>query len=428
MSATTTATTSQTHIVPLAVRRRLLVVLFTGQSFFSAAQIITFGVIPIVATQLGGSEAVAGLPATITLLGRSIAAFPVGWLMDRLGRRFGLSLGFMLCVVGTIISALAIGWLSFTIFLLGVLVSGMGRGIGEQARFAAAEVEVPANRAKAIGWVVFAGTIGAIIGPLLLAPAEQAATGWGFSVGVGSFVVGAAFFYLSFMLTVLLLRPDPMFVSRAYEADQPKDNLRPPDDACPLRTIFAGWDVRLSLIAMTVGQLVMTSLMVITPLYMNKHDYPTSDIGLVLMAHTLGMFGLAGLTGWLIDNTSPRRMIGAGALVLLLSALLMPIATNLWLLATALFLLGLGWNFCFVAGSALLSASLQPGERGRAQGASETLVSLASGIGSLSVGLLFTYGGITGTSAGSIVFVVVLLLAMLYVARMRPQPLLVQPD
>jgi MFS family permease len=121
-------------------------------------------------------------------------------------------------------------------------------------------------------------------------------------------------------------------------------------------------------------------------------------------------------------------MIGAGAVVLLLSALLMPVASSLWLLAFALFLLGLGWNFCFVAGSSLLSASLQPGERGRVQGASETLVSLASGVGSLSVGFLFTVGGITGTSAGSIVFVAVLLVSMFAVMRLQPQPLFARPD
>jgi MFS family permease len=422
------ATTSAAPAVPLAVRRRLLAILFASQSFFSAAQIITFGIIPIVATQLGGSEAVAGLPATLTLLGRSLAAFPVGWLMDRLGRRFGLSLGFMLCVVGSILSAFAIGQLSFVLFLLGVVIAGMGRGIGEQARFAAAEVELPANRAKAIGWIVSAGTIGAVMGPLLLAPAENLATGWGFSVGVGSFGVGAIFFYFSFMLIALFLRPDPMLVSKSLEPAQPDGGDIPLPPARPLRTIFAGWDVRLALIAMTVGQLVMTSLMVITPLYMNKHDFTTGELGWVLAAHTLGMFGLASVTGRLIDNTSERRMIGAGAGVLLLSALLMPVATNLWLLILTLFLLGLGWNFCFVAGSALLSAALQPGERGRVQGASETLVSLASGIGSLSVGILFTLGGITATSVGSMIFTGVLLVAIFYVVRLHPRPLLIQPD
>jgi MFS family permease len=195
-----------------------------------------------------------------------------------------------------------------------------------------------------------------------------------------------------------------------------------------LRTIFADWNVRLALIAITVGQLVMTTIMVITPLHMAKLEYTVDDIGWVLMAHTLGMFGLASLTGWLIDRYGTIPMIGVGALVLIIAALLTPLAANLWMLSAALFLLGLGWSFSFVAGSALLSAALKPGERGRVQGASETLVSLASGIGSLSVGALFTYGGIVGISGGGLFFALLLVVAMLWIGRLRPRTVTVSGD
>ena len=414
--------------VPASVRRRLVNVLFAGQSLFSAAQIVTFGILPIVVVQLANTEAVAGLPATLTLIGRAIAAYPVGWLMDKLGRRFGLSLGFLLCTVGSIVAALAIGWSSLLGLLLGVLVSGMGRGIAEQARFAAAEVETADRRAKAIGLIVFASTVGAIVGPRLLAPSEQVAITFGLMGEMGPFIVGAFLFYLAFMATVLLLRPDPMLVGQAMEAELPKDPNEKPVEVRSLRTIFADWNVRLALISITVGQLVMTTIMVITPLHMSKHGYSVDDIGWVLMAHTLGMFGLASVTGWLIDRTSPTLMIGVGALVLIISALLTPFASNLLLLSAALFLLGLGWNYCFVAGSALLSAALKPGERGRIQGASETLVSLASGIGSLSVGALFQYGGIVGISGGGLFFALVLVVAMIYIGRLNQRAMVVAGD
>ena len=426
--STHSPTPAPTASIPAPIRRRLVNLLFAGQSLFSAAQIVTFGILPIVVVQLGGSEAVAGLPATVTLVGRAMAAFPVGWMMDKLGRRFGLSVGFLLCTLGSILSALAIGWESFFGFMLGILLAGMGRGIGEQARFAAAEVETPDRRAKAIGLVVFAGTIGAVIGPRLLAPSEQLAVRLGLMGEMGPFLMGALLFYLAFMLTALFLRPDPMLVGRAIEAEMPKSSDDVPTEARPLGQIFADWNVRLSLISMTVGQLVMTTIMVITPLHMAKLTYTTDDIGWVLMAHTLGMFGLASVTGWLIDRTSSTIMIGVGGLVLILSALLTPLASNLWMLSAALFLLGLGWNFCFVAGSALLSAALKPSERGRVQGASETLVSLASGTGSLSVGVLFAYGGIVGISAGGLLFSLVLILAMVWILRLRPRAIALSGD
>lgn len=416
-----------TTIVSQAVRRRLLVTLFTTQSLFSAAQIVSFAVLPIVAVQIAGSDAAAGLPSTVTLLGRAAAAYPVGWLMDRLGRRFGLSTGFLLAMGGWVLSALALGWGTWWGFLLGTLLSGMGRGIGEQARFAAADVEMPERRAKAIGWIVFAGTVGAVGGPLLLSPSEQLATRYGFDPSSGPFIAGAVLAYLAFMLTLVFLRPDPMLVGRAIEAELPGYTAAS-GPGRSVREIFTDWSVRLALLAMVVGQLVMTTIMVITPLYMSRQEYGTGAISWVFMAHTLGMFGLAGVTGRLIDRAGSVTMIAVGSGVLIASAVLAPLAPNVPLLALALFLLGLGWSFCFIAGSSLLSNALQPQERGRVQGASETLVSLASGAGSLSTGSLFAAGGMTGISLGGLAFALLLLAATAWIARFRAKPLPIAGD
>jgi MFS family permease len=304
----------------------------------------------------------------------------------------------------------------------------MGRGIGEQARFAAAEVETADRRAKAIGLVVFAGTIGAIVGPRLLAPSESLALYFGLVPESGPFWMGVFLFYLTLMVTLLFLRPDPMLVAQTLEAELPKAADEVAVEARPLATIFATWNVRLSLISMAVGQMVMTTIMIITPLHMTNHGYTIDDVGWVLMAHTLGMFGLASVTGWLIDRTNPTLMIGVGGIVLVVAALMTPLSNTIWLLSVALFLLGLGWNFCFVAGSALLSASLRTNERGRVQGASETIVSLASGLGSLSVGFLYTYGGILGISGGGLLFSLVLIAALVWILWRRPSALPVGGD
>lgn len=411
-----------TTIVPQTVRRRLLVTLFATQSLFSAAQIVSFAVLPIVAVQIASSDAAAGIPSTVTLLGRAAAAYPVGWLMDRLGRRFGLSTGFLLAIGGWVLSALALGWGTLWGFLLGTLLSGMGRGIGEQARFAAADVETPDRRAKAIGMIVFAGTIGAVGGPLLLSPSEQLAIRYGFDPASGPFIAGAILTYLAFMLTVVFLRPDPMLIGRAIEAGLP-GYAAATGPGRSVREIFADWSVRLALLALVVSQLVMTTIMVITPLYMSRHEYSTGAISWVLMAHTLGMFGLAGVTGRLIDRAGEVTMIAVGSVVLIASAVLAPLAPNVPTLALALFLLGLGWGFCFIAGSSLLSNALQPQERGRVQGASETLVSLASGVGSLSTGSLFAVGGMAGISLSGLAFALLLLAATVWIARLRAKPL-----
>ena len=161
-----------------------------------------------------------------------------------------------------------------------------------------------------------------------------------------------------------------------------------------LREIFAVPAFLTATIVLVVSQLIMTLIMVIAPLHMHHFNHPDTNITLALTAHTLGMFGFSSVTGWLIDRTSRHLMIVVGSLVLALSAMIVPLSPTLFPVALALFLLGLGWNFCFIAASSLLSDALAPGERGRAQGANEMVVALAAGTGSLSSGTVFAQGGI----------------------------------
>jgi MFS family permease len=131
------------------------------------------------------------------------------------------------------------------------------------------------------------------------------------------------------------------------------------------------------------------------------------------------MFGLSGMTGWLIGRFGRLPMIIAGALVLIAACLMAPLSTDVPPLALALFLLGLGWNFAFVAGSTLLSDHLLPAERGRAQGAGEMSVAIGAGIGTLSSGYLFDFGGMELVSLVGLAFSVALLAGTGWVALTR---------
>jgi MFS family permease len=160
-------------------------------------------------------------------------------------------------------------------------------------------------------------------------------------------------------------------------------------------------------------------LMVITSLYMTRVGHDSSVIWWVISAHTLGMFGLSGLTGWLIGRFGRLPMIAAGGLVLIAACLLAPISSEVPSLALALFLLGLGWNFAFVAGSTLLSDHLIPAERGRAQGAGEMSVAIGAGIGTLSSGYLFDFGGIDLVSLVGLALSIALLAATAWIMLVR---------
>lgn len=398
-----------------ALQRKLATTLFVSASIFSAAQIATFALLPIVSVELGGSDAMAGIPATMGQIGHALAAYPIGWVMDRWGRRAGLCLGLLVAMSGAILYGVALNFTSFLILCMGAALFGVGRATSEQARFAAAEIQLPANRAKAIGTVVFAGTVGAIAGPLLIGPSSNMATHYGFHAHIGPFAVGAIFAYTAFLLLFFFLRPDPMRIGQALSHLDDDDGADPATrTARPLRTVFARWDVRLAVLSMVIGQLVMTMLMVITPVYMNNSPMGTDALGWVFMAHTLGMFGLSTFTGRLVDRVGRTTTIIAGCLILIASAVLAPLSQTVWLLIVALFLLGLGWNLCFIAGSSMLSGALRSVERGRVQGANETMVAAAAGGGSFSTGLIYAAGGLTTLSMVGIVFTSVLLAATIW--------------
>jgi MFS family permease len=380
------------------VRWRIVGTIFLVQSLFGAAMIATFTVTTIVAARLSGWESLAGLPPTLVMGGRALIGYPVGRIMDQYGRRVGFVLGYLLAVMGALWSALAIMQVSFVQFCLGATLLGMGRGISEQTRYAAAEIYAPARRARVIGLIVWAGTIGSVVGPLLVAPTSQWAERAGFDPASGPFWATSVIAALAMLLTLLFLRPDPLQISRqlGYE---PETTAAARNDARPMREIFAHPRLRLALASLVIGQLVMTLIMVITPLHMAHHDHELADISWVLMGHTLGMFGLAPLTGWLIDRLGRLTMIMSGGLVLVVASVMTPFSTDVLYLAAALFLLGLGWNFTFIAGSSLMADALATHERARAQGFSESLVALASGAGSLGTGVAFAFGGIVLVSA-----------------------------
>lgn len=376
-----------------AVRKRLINVIFIVSSLVAAAQVAYFTLMPIIAADLSGRESAAGIPSTMGLLFRAAAAYPLGWLMGRAGRRLGLVVGLTIGVAGTAMSAWAIGMGSFWTFSLGAGLAGVARGAADLSRYAAAEVSPLDRRAKVIGWIVFAGTIGALAGPLLVSPAVNLANAKGLVPDSGPFWAAAIVLGISAALTFAFLRPDPLVISRQFdEAQRIADGGAPDGPARPLSALFKLWHVRLGMAAMVIGQLVMVMIMVITPLHMDHSGHGTGAISLVILAHQLGMFGLSGGTGWLIDRFGAATVIILGAGLLVASSLLSPFALSVAGLAVALFFLGLGWNLCFVAGSALLAVGLAPKERTRVQGMSDTWSSAASALGSLGTGPLFAMG------------------------------------
>lgn len=403
-----------------STRSRLVSVLFVTQSLFSAGLIAIATLTAIVATRLSGTESLAGSPSTTTTFSQAFLAFPMAALMARYGRRNGLTLGYIFGVAGALFGVLAITQNVFPLLLLSAAIMGIGRASSDQARFAAGEMFPPSERGRMIGRLVFASTVGAVGGPLLVGPSGRLMEALGIHPDAGVWVVMLVFAALAALITFMLLRPDPFQLARTIATQEQEANAHKTDaPARPLRQLLMVPTVQLAIVAMLVSQTVMVVLMVMTPLEMDHHNHSRDTISMVIAMHTLGMYGLSALTGYLIDRLGRIPMLVTGGCFLIAAALIAPASTNEYSLAVALFLLGLGWNFGYVGGSSLLADALQGAERARVQGINDSLVFFVAGFGSLSSGPLYATGGFFAVSMGGLVLTLILL-ALIYWLR-RPQ-------
>lgn len=369
---------------------RIVAGLFSAQAAFAMSTSVQVAVTSLIAVQLAGTEAIAGVPAALGLAGRAGFAYPLGWLMDRFGRRGALGLGYFLGGVGSAFAILAMATGSLWLFLVAMLAIGMGRASADQSRFVAAEVSPLERRARAIGIVVFAGTIGALGAPPLIAftTSLAEANGWdplAAAVGAASVMTVVAAF-----LVWALLVPEPLVISRMYNRLQARQEGREESATRGIQELFRLRPVQFALLCLIVGQAVMVMVMVVLPIHMTHYDHGLPAISLVLLAHTLGMFGLSAFTGTLIDRFGRYQVILAGAIMLAASSLLAPISPDVVPLAVLMFFIGLGWNYTFIAGSTLFQDQVRGNNRGRAQGVLEALSSTAAAGGSLLAGVIFS--------------------------------------
>ena len=366
--------------------RKITLTLFLAQSLFSAGSIAVATVNSIMGAKLGGKPW-AGVPSAVFLLGSALAASVWGVLMDLIGRRNGIALGLAFGVVGAGLVVVAVNQSILVLMLAGMALLGFAQSAMLLGRFAAAEVNPPVKRGAAISNVVLGGAFGAIFGPLLVGPMGKFSLRIGMDELAGAYIAGLILFGAASVIISIGLRPDPRDVGKQVAALYP--DSAPEGEARPISVILRQPAALAAVTAMVLGQVVMVAIMVITSLHMEENHHQLGDISAVISAHTLGMYAFSVLSGRLADRWGRGLVILTGSATLLLACLTAPLSPDVLPLAVSLFLLGLGWNFCFVGGSTLLADQLSPAERARTQGVNDLLVGLASATGSLGSGLVF---------------------------------------
>jgi MFS family permease len=333
----------------------------------------------------------AGVPGALYVLGQACGSVIWGFSMERIGRRRALAFGQVIGVIGSVIAMAAVVDRSFFFFLGGLLLVGVARSAVDLGRFAAAEVHLPAERGRAISKVVLGSTVGAVFGPLLVGPTGRLALWAGFAELAGPYGVGCGVLALAAALIFSGLRPDPRDIGRELALTHPESV--PGRATRPLAEILRQPGVVVAMISVVFAQLVMMVPMSITSVHMKTHEHALTAVSLVISAHTLGMFAFSLISGRLTDRWGRGRVIILGSAVMILSCLMAAPSVGLVPLLAALFLLGLGWNFAYVAGSTLLSDQLSPGERAKTQGCNDLLLNLASAASQIGSGLIYASGG-----------------------------------
>ena len=364
----------------------------------------------LLAKDLLGGDRWAGLASAGWTLGAAITSVPLSASMRRRGRRPGLVVALLLGGCGTLVAAAGGQLRLFPIFLIGMLLIGCGQSAALQARYVGADLASEVDRAKAIGAVVWVGTLGAVIGPVFVPHEKRFGKSLGFDEYIGPFFFAGGFFLIASIVYLVFLKPDPLIVAGGTDPDA--ERVRPIQQ---LRRSYV--EIRrshtalLGLVAMAASQATMVGVMTMTPPHMKDHGQ--ADLSAIVIAvHILGMFGLAPLTGRFVAAVGGVRAVQLGAVILGVGTVVTVVSGYVpAMIFLGLFLVGVGWNLGLIGGTTLLTSSVPLDTRVEAQGTGDLTLSFCGAVAAFGSGFVKQAAGFhilanmaTGVAAGLLIF------------------------
>lgn len=366
----------QGHRLLSAWRNVLVLALSQALALSCAVLAVTVG--PLVGASLAANPALATLPVALTVVGALLATVPASFLMRRLGRPIGFALGAVVGASGGLLAAAGIHAQSFALFASGFLLIGAFQGFTSYFRFAAAESVPEERRSRAISWVLAGGIVAALVGPQMAIWGRDLVAERAF---LGSFVLLSAFCVAIAILMAALDLPRPAAPAGAHAGGR------------PLAVIARQPTFLVAVVGATVGYAVMLLVMTATPLAMVDHRHGVGDAVHVIQAHVLAMFAPSFFSGSLVRRFGAIQILLAGLALLAANALVAASGTDLGHFFGALVLLGVGWNFTYVAGTALLTEAYFEEERAKTQAANEVILQGFVALASLASGWLLAVFG-----------------------------------
>jgi MFS family permease len=429
VSGSPTVSTSASTLAEPPEQRRTLTVLLLAQILSGAGLAAGITVGALLAEQMLGSSRFSGLAIVFFTIGSAAAAVGVGRVSQSLGRRAGLSAGYLTGAIGSLGVVVAANLGNVVLLFASMLVYGAGVATNLQARYAGADLAAPTRRGRAVSIVLVATAVGAIIGPNLANVTGSLAAEVGVPPLAGPFMLAGAAYAAAGLVLWILLRPDPLLLARSIAASSSSHGGDATTGSSASTTASAtksepqrwSWAVASGAGIMIITQLIMVAIMTMTPIHIEHHGHGVGITGVVIAAHVAGMFLPSPFSGWLVDRFGYLAIAAAAGVTLVAAGLLAawgPVDSVATLLL-ALVLLGLGWNLGLVSGTTVVTDAVPLATRARTQGVVDLGIALAGAGGALSAGLIVTaasYG--TLTLAGGLLALLIIPIAA--VARAAP--------
>lgn len=389
---------------------------------------IGVGVAPSIGVLLAGevtnNEGLAGLARTASTLGAAVLGLPLGALAARHGRRVALSTGWWAAAAGGAMLVAAAQWDLLVPLFVGLLLIGAGSAVALQARFAATDLAGPEQKARSLSLVVWVGTLGMVLGPNLGAPGEIISASTGLTVYASAFAIAAVCMAIAGAVVFFLLRPDPLQLlqQEAGVATQQDTAAAGSGGARRKLALMVGEirenrQARFAVLAILTAQAVMVAVMTMTPVHIVHQGDSVTVVGITISLHIAGMYAFAPVVGFVADRYGHRVTIVAGLGIFLASLVIGVVAPGStgWLIVS-LILLGVGWSFVNVAGSALFSLVVSEDTRASSQGAVDAAANLCGAAAALAAGPLLV---LTSFSLLSMLSIVVLVPLAVFTASAR---------
>ncbi|WP_022909443.1 MFS transporter [Aestuariimicrobium kwangyangense] len=346
----------------------------------------------VLVEETSGSTQLAGFAQTATVIGAGLLAFPLSRLARLRGRRVALGLGFGLGALGAVLILTGVQIGQPVLLFLGLTLFGSATASGLQSRYAATDLAPEHMRARAMSVVVWATTVGSVAGPQLSAPGAALGRALGLNHLVGPYLFSVTAFVLAALVTVSMRKPQrPLHQPGVHRNVSMKECL------------LVAWRhpvVLLGMVAVITGQMMMTVVMVMTPLHMYHHAMGLEIVGIVISSHILGMYGLSPLVGWLVDRWGAQRVIVLGMGIFLVAfavGILDALGqSHLVRLIPALTLLGIGWSCTLIAGSTLVAQTVEPELKVPMQGTVDTFMNFGAAAITASAGTVLAWQGFVG--------------------------------